>query len=215
MALFVLRKLILQKLMRSHPVGLDVWCLVGSFVYFHTSCVRIAKALARLHLLFFNLYKIWPLFSNHILTQKLITQLVDWLDFCMNIWCRTIYLKHIGASSWDYGTFRPPKTHSSKAHAQPSCGARCLMFGRTLRLLPYFMCANSEGSGRLSGCAGSPEPSLVAYVISTIISWAGSLLNYSQRSFGAQWVKYPQQGSLSSNLIGQIGCLGPRRLPSG
>ena len=43
------------------------------------------------------------------------------------------------------------------------------IFGQTLRLLPYFMCANSEG-----GCADSPEPSLVAYVISTIISWAGS-----------------------------------------
>ena len=28
---------------------------------------------------------------------------------------------------------------------------------------------------RLRGCASSPEPSLVAYVISTIISWAGSL----------------------------------------
>ena len=27
---------------------------------------------------------------------------------------------------------------------------------------------------RLRGCAGSPVPSLVAYVISTIISWAGS-----------------------------------------
>ena len=26
-------------------------------------------------------------------------------------------------------------------------GARCLIFGRTLRLLPYFMCANSEFSG--------------------------------------------------------------------
>ena len=26
-------------------------------------------------------------------------------------------------------------------------GARCLIFGRTLRLLPYFMCANSEDSG--------------------------------------------------------------------
>ena len=25
-------------------------------------------------------------------------------------------------------------------------GSRCLIFGRTLRLLPYFMCANSEGS---------------------------------------------------------------------
>ena len=73
MALFVLRKLILQTRMRSHPVGLDVWFLVGPFVYFHTSCVRTAKALARLR-----------------------------------------------------------------------------------------------------GCAGSHEPSLVAYVISTIISWAGS-----------------------------------------
>ena len=55
------------------------------------------------------------------------------------------------------------------AHAQPSSGARCLIFGRTLRLLPYFMCANS-------GCAGSPEPSLVAYVISTKISCAGSFI---------------------------------------
>ena len=44
--LFVHRKLILQTLMRSHPVGLDVWFLVGPFVYFHTSCVRIAKILA-------------------------------------------------------------------------------------------------------------------------------------------------------------------------
>ena len=73
MALFVLRKLILQTHMRSHPVELDFWFLVGPFVYFHTACVRTAKALARLR-----------------------------------------------------------------------------------------------------GCAGSPEPSLVAYVVSTIISWAGS-----------------------------------------
>ena len=73
MALFILHKLILQMRMRSYPVGLNVWFLVWPFVYFHTSCVRTAKALARLH-----------------------------------------------------------------------------------------------------GCAGSPEPSLVAYVISTIISWAGS-----------------------------------------
>ena len=73
MALFVLRKLILQMRMRSHLLGLDVWFLVGPIVYFHTSCVQTAKALARLR-----------------------------------------------------------------------------------------------------GCAGSPEPSLVAYVISTIISWAGS-----------------------------------------
>ena len=73
MVLFVLHKLILQTRMPSHPVGQDVWFLVGPFVYFHTSCLRTAKALARLR-----------------------------------------------------------------------------------------------------GCAGSPESSLVAYVISTIISWAGS-----------------------------------------
>ena len=32
----------------------------------------------------------------------------------------------------------------------------------------------AKALARLRGCAGSPEPSLVAYVISTIISWAGS-----------------------------------------
>ena len=40
MAPFVLSKLILQTRMRSHPVGLDVWFLVGPFVYFLTSSVR-------------------------------------------------------------------------------------------------------------------------------------------------------------------------------
>ena len=48
MVLFVLRKLILQMRMRSHPVRLDIWFLIGPFVYFHISCVRTAKALARL-----------------------------------------------------------------------------------------------------------------------------------------------------------------------
>ena len=48
MVLFVLRKPILQKRMRSHLVGLDVYFLVGPFFYFHTSCVQTAKALARL-----------------------------------------------------------------------------------------------------------------------------------------------------------------------
>ena len=46
MALFVLRKLILQTRMCKHPEGLDVWFLVGPFVYFHILCVRTAKALA-------------------------------------------------------------------------------------------------------------------------------------------------------------------------
>ena len=44
---------------------------------------------------------------------------------------------------WDNGTFRPPYTYSSNVHAEPSSEARCLIFGQTLRLLPFFMCANS------------------------------------------------------------------------
>ena len=48
MVLFVFRKLIFQMRTGSHPMGLDVWFLVVPFVYFHTSCVRTSKALARL-----------------------------------------------------------------------------------------------------------------------------------------------------------------------
>ena len=47
----------------------------------------------------------------------------------------------------------------------------------TLCLLPYFICANSEGSGetaRMQDAQTRPEPSMVAYVINTIISRAGS-----------------------------------------
>ena len=89
MVLFVLRKLILQNRMRSHPVGLDVWYLVSPFVYLHTSCVRTAKAL-----------------------------------------------------------------------------------------------------GRLRGCAGSSEPLLVAYVISTIISWAGSIGLLISELVERSWAKW-------------------------
>ena len=87
MAFFVLRKLILQSRMRSQPVGLDVWFLVGPFVYVHTLCVRTEKALARLR-----------------------------------------------------------------------------------------------------GCAGSPEPSLVAYVISTIISLAGSISDRDYHFLHIYWL---------------------------
>ena len=50
--------------------------------------------------------------------------------------------------------------------------ARCLIFG-----LVYFHTScvrTAKALSRLRGCAGSPEPSLVVYVISTIISWDDS-----------------------------------------
>ena len=48
MALFVLRRFILQTRMCRRSVGLDVWVLVGPFVYSHTSCMRTVKAPAKL-----------------------------------------------------------------------------------------------------------------------------------------------------------------------
>ena len=74
--LFVLHKLILQTCMRSQRVGLHVWVLVWPFVYFNTSCLRTAKALARLRscagshepsLVACNKYHnliSWPIYSN-------------------------------------------------------------------------------------------------------------------------------------------------------
>ena len=74
------------------------------------------------------------------------------------------------------------------AHAQPSSWARCLIFDQALRLLPYFMCVNSKGLARLRRCADSLEPSLVASVISAIISWAGSF----HGMLGMKWPKIRQ-----------------------
>ena len=56
----------------------------------------------------------------------------------------------------------------------------------------YFrtLCEGTAKSlGRLRGCAGSPEPSLVAYVISTIISCTGSNEFFSQHIV---YLQYPQ-----------------------
>ena len=48
-------------------------------------------------------------------------------------------------------------------------GLDVLIFNRTLRL--RMLCVRIEKAlARLRGCAGSPEPSLLAYVTSTIIS---------------------------------------------
>ena len=60
------------------------------------------------------------------------------------------------------------------AHAQPSSEARCLNFSWTLRLFHTSCVQTAKALARLWICAGSPGHSLVAYMISTIISGAGS-----------------------------------------
>ena len=53
-------------------------------------------------------------------------------------------------------------------------GARCLIFGRILRLL--HVCELAQALVRLCGCTGSPEPSLVTYVdkYHNLMSWLNS-----------------------------------------
>ena len=78
----------------------------------------------------------------------------------------------------------------SNTHAQQSNRATRLIFGQTLCLLPYFICANSEGSGETTRMrsltwAFAPAHPLFAYAISTIISWAGSFKSlFSQKRLG-------------------------------
>ena len=81
---------------------------------------------------------------------------------------------------------------------QPASGAWCLIFGRTFCLLPYFMRGMYDSVSDVCeqrrlwrDCAD--EPSLVAYVIRTIISWAGSFEDHFHYN-------NPQNTSKNANL---------------
>ena len=63
---------------------------------------------------------------------------------------------------------------------------------------------------RLCECAGSPEPSLVAYVISTIISWAGSYFNearYIYAHFVSQAALINYKTPVSCIVFSETNCL--------
>ena len=94
----------------------------------------------------------------------------------------------------------PSVNSVSNTHAQQSTVVIRLIFGQTLRLLPYFMCANSEGSGER--CAVSPEPSLLAYAISTIISWAGSNIVSQQY---CQWMEFGKMKNIIRTASSEFG----------
>ena len=89
------------------------------------------------------------------------------------LWLKEIKMSHL-MRLWHFSSSVNSFLKHACALAQSSNGARCLLFGRTFRLLPCFMFANSKGSGKNVQMHCSPEPSLVSYVISAIIWWAGS-----------------------------------------
>ena len=64
-------------------------------------------------------------------------------------------------------------------HAQQSSGATRLIFGQTLHLLPYFMCANSEGSGETARMRSLTRAFAVRLCDKYHISWAGSYVIFN------------------------------------
>ena len=86
--IFVLRKLILHTRMRSHPVRLDVWFQVGPFVYFDASCVRTAKALARL-----RECAVSPVFAGRLCDKY--HNLTSWIIWCYKNFAFMFTLKRI------------------------------------------------------------------------------------------------------------------------
>ena len=111
MALFVLHKFILQMGMRSHPVGLDVLYLVRPFIYFHTSCVRTGKALARLR-------KCAGL-SEPLLVAYVINTIVSWAgSFDLSLlWVWALLGSHVSETSRtllaELGKQNRPRSHCS------------------------------------------------------------------------------------------------------
>ena len=94
-----------------------------------------------------------------------------------------------------------------RAHAQPSSGATCLIYVGPFIYFHISCVRTANVLARLRGCAGSPKPSLVANVISTIISCAGSNIskNVSHRQLAnCVFIDYEckqcrNQGSFYSN----------------
>ena len=111
------------------------WFLVGPFGYFHTSCVRTAKALVRL-----RRYAGRP---EPSLVACVISTMISSAGSNESkvLYCFRIFIRFCLVTT----QFRCDSEMLQLFNVQPP-----YMYnfnGRTLRLLPYFMCANSEGSG--------------------------------------------------------------------
>ena len=95
-----------------------------------------------------------------------------------------------------------PSLQILTAHAQPFRGARDLAFCLKVPLDSLLYERAAKVLARLRGCAGSPEPSLLAYAISTKFAWRGPIMivvDFFQRSKTVSTrVSYPM--SFWSNL---------------
>ena len=93
------------KNMCSHPGGLNVWFLVGPFVFFHTLCVRTVKALVRLHRLALafggclcdkdNNLMSWLISLSNLNTGPITGHIVSFDFRCHRHWIATVPCKNV------------------------------------------------------------------------------------------------------------------------
>ena len=93
---------------------------------------------------------------------------------------------------------------------QPSSGARCLDLSGLFVYLHNSCVWSAMALARQRGCAGSHEPSLVAYVISTIISWDNSNILFTCTALMEQ----TYHGHQSLSFIAKISTVTVTRDPS-
>ena len=165
MALFVLRKLILQTRMRNHPVGLDVGFLVGLFVYCHTLCVRTAKALVRLCICAGS--------PEPSLVAYVISTIIPQAGLNVTFILRSLArpkLKYVWAASWQNQQNDCASSEDSDQPVHPvwSESSLCAQMGAKDPSLLH--------ADRLSGCPGWSESSLGAHAILLVLSRGGSYI---------------------------------------
>ena len=84
--------------------------------------------------------------------------------------------EHTWADSWDTALFVLRKFILQICMRSHPVGLDVWFLVRPLVYFHTSCEQTAKALARLRECAGSPEPSLVAYVISTIISWTGSIM---------------------------------------
>ena len=107
-----------------------------------------------------------------------------------------------GASS-EFVSSSIPSWQILTAHAQPFRGARDLVFCLRFLLTHCLYERAAEVLARLRGCAGSPEPSLLAYAIRTKFAWRGPY-NCRSRPEVIKWIHRILSMTIRNVWIGNV-----------
>ena len=173
-ALFVLRKLIFQTRMLSHPVGLEVWTLFRPFVYLHTSCVQTAKELRDCA----DAQARSPEPSMVAYVISTIISRAGWNNFppLWMLFTRWIFSNLIEPCHEKMCLREFPARSDSNWPAQLQKLAGGLRFWLQKLDITLARQRTTKALIRLRGCAGWSAPLLFTYDIKHIFTWPGSII---------------------------------------